>query len=59
MIIGAIVVMIILVFAYRGITKEQPANQQLFEIKKELKVTLPAIDYSFDILNILVNYKIL
>lgn len=56
MIIGAIVVMIILVYAYMEITTEQPANQHLLEIKKELKVTLPAVAPSFDIL---VNYKIL
>jgi hypothetical protein len=55
MIIGAIVVMIILVYAYREITTEQPTNQHLLEIKKELKVTLPVVDHSFDIF---VNHKI-
>ena len=53
MVIGAIVVMIILVYAYVEITTEEPAEQQLLKIKKELNATSPEVDRSFK-----VNHKI-
>ena len=53
MVIGAIVVMIILVYAYVEITTENPAEQHLLKIKEELNATSPESDRSFK-----VNYKI-
>ena len=54
MVIGAIVVMIILAYAYVEVTTARPASDHFLKIKKDLNVNLPELDHSVDIL---VNYK--
>lgn len=49
MVIGAIVVAIILVFAYLEITSEEPAQQHLLKIKEELQVNMPGMDRAIEI----------
>lgn len=49
MVIGAIVVVIILVYAYLVIASEEPAGQHLLKIKKELQVNMPVTGWSRNI----------
>lgn len=49
MVIGAIVVVIILVYAYLEITTEGPAEQQLLKIKQNVQINMSGMEQSIDI----------